>query len=253
MERYTLQRGKNFMWTCKDSESGLEISFREGMFNDTQNINIENLKGIDSPLEIPRLLTGMTDWLAINHACIVTCNVVERGDAIRALSDESYWRLLVDLLNGHILTSDDDADALVAMLYDADFSLFQNWNVDHAAIISCVESLLDEEAYEVFSVVDAFWQMQDLFDINLDEWVRDILWWPAFIPQERREPQDAEAFGKELKETRQSLGVSLQLLSERSGVDSALISKIENGKANPTLQNLLKLANAMGTDLTFEA
>lgn len=253
MERYTLHRGKNFMWTCKDAESGLEISFREGMFNDTQNINIENLKGIYDPMQIPRLLTGMADWLALHFDCIVSCNAVERGDAIRVLGVESYWRLLIDLLNGHMVTSEDDANALVAELEDADPSLFDKWNVDQESIMNCADSLSDEEAHEVFRAVDAFWQMQGMFDINLDEWVRDILWWPAFLPQERREPQGMEDFGRELKETRQQLGISLQELSTRSGVDGGLISKIENGKANPTLQNLLKLANAMGTDLTFEA
>lgn len=253
MERYTLHRGKNFMWTCKDAESGLEISFREGMFNDTQNINIEHLKGVDNPMQIPHLLTGMTDWITLHFECIVNCNAIDRGDAIRVLANESYWRLFVDLLNGHMVTSEDDADSLISEIEDADYILFKKWGVDREGLINGVDFLSDEEAHEVFRVVDAFWQMQSMFNINIDEWVRDLLWWPAFIPQERREPQSIESFGKELKETRQALDISLQELARRSGVDFGLISKIENGKANPTLQNLLKLANAMGTDLTFEA
>lgn len=253
MEKYTLQRGKNFEWTCTDNESGLVITFREGMFNDTQNINIDNLKGIDSPMAIPSLLTGMTDWLAQNYACIVECNAVERGDAIRALMVEEYWKVLVTILNGHLLTNEDDDQALMAELEDADDSVFEQWEVDRDEMIYCADSLGPMEAHEVFAIVDAFWQMEAAHDIDLREWARDLLWWPAFLPQERREPQDAEAFGRELRETRQSLDITLQELAKRSGVDTGLISKIENGKANPTLQNLLKLANAMGTDLVFEA
>lgn len=253
MAKYTLQRGKNFMWSCTDNESGLVITFREGMFNDTQNINIDNLKGIDSPMQIPSLLTGMTDWMAQNYPCIVECNAVERGDAIRALMVEEYWKLLADLLNGHMLTDADDDQILIAELEDADDSLFVKWGVDRDEMIYCADQLGAMEAHEVFAIVDAYWQMQAAHNIDVDEWARDLLWWPAFLPQERREPQDAEAFGRELRETRQSLDITLQELARRSGVDCGLISKIENGKVNPTLQNLLKLGNAMGVDLVFEA
>lgn len=253
MEKYKLTRGKNFMWSCTDNESGLVITFREGMFNDTQNINIDNLQGIDSPLAIPRLLTGMADWLAENYPCIVDCNAVERGDAIRTLAVEEYWKLLADILNGHMLSDEDDDHALTAELQDTDESIFDKWGVDPDEMLYCADHLSAMEAHEVFRIVDAFWQMQQEHHIDLNEWARDLLWWPAFLPQERREPQDAAAFGQELKETRQAVGITLQELSQRSGVDTGLISKIENGNANPTLQNLLKLANAMGTDLCFEA
>lgn len=253
MAQYTLTRGKNFMWTCTDNESGLEISFREGMFNDTQNINIDNLKGIDSPVAIPRLLTGMADWLAQEYPCIVECNAVERGDAIRALMVEEYWKLLADLLNGHMLTEHDDDQLLVEELEDAEDGIFDKWEIDRDEMIYCADNLGAMEAHEVFAIVDAFWQMQDEHHIDIDEWARDLLWWPAFLPQERRETQSVEDFGRELRETRQALDITLQELAHRSGVDAGLISKIENGKVNPTLQNLLKLANAMGTDLCFEA
>ena len=253
MAKYTLQRGKNFMWSCTDNESGLVITFREGMFNDTQNINIDNLRGIDSPMAIPSLLTGMTDWLAQNFPCIVECNAVERGDAIRALYREEYWKLLADILNGHMVTPEDDIEGLIAEMEDTPDATFEKWEVDRNELFYCVDHLHDIHAQEIFRIVDAFWQMQQEHDIDLREWARDLLWWPAFLPQERREPQDAEAFGRELRETRQSLDITLQELARRSGVDTGLISKIENGKVNPTLQNLLKLGNAMGVDLVFEA
>lgn len=253
MTKYTLQRSKNFMWSCTDNESGLVITFREGMFNDTQNINIDNLKGIDSPMQIPSLLTGMADWLAQNYPCIAECNAVERGNAIRALYREEYWKLLADLLNGHMLADEDDDQALISELEDAEEAYFDKWEVDRDEMLYLADQLPALEAHEVFAVVDAFWQMQQEYDIDLSDWARDLLWWPAFLPQDRREPQSVEEFGKELKETRQALDITLQELSKRSGVDAGLISKIENGKVNPTLQNLLKIANAMGCDLVFEA
>lgn len=252
MERYTLLRGQNLFWTCRDNESGLEISFLEGMFNDTQRINADNLHGIESPLQVPRLLTGMADWLAENYRCLVECNEDARAFAIRHLNVEAYWILMADLLNGHVLTDSDNNTALRAVMEDADESIYEKYELDPDTAIEVVSYLSADEAHEVFRIVDTFWRMQEEFSIDARAWARDVTWWPAFIPQdEDREPQTVEDFGRELCETRKDMEISLQELSHRSGVDIGLISKIENGKANPTLQNLLKIANAMGLSLFF--
>lgn len=255
MEKYTLQPGKNLLWTCTDNESGLVITFREGLFNDSQIINIDNLKGVDSPMAIPRLLTGMTDWLAENHRNIIECNIEARCSAIYALNSEEFWKLLAELLNGHIVTDEDGRKELGAAVEDAEPQLFEKWGVDREELLYRIGGLVDCEAYEVFCLCRAFWEYHtdEWMQTGIDEWTRDLLWWSAFLPQERREPQSAEDFGRELHYTRQSLDITLQELSQRSGVDAGLISKIENGKVNPTLQNLLKISNAMGCDIVFES
>lgn len=37
-ERFELTSGKDLMWTVKDNESGVKIEFREGLFNETQEV-----------------------------------------------------------------------------------------------------------------------------------------------------------------------------------------------------------------------
>jgi hypothetical protein len=52
-------------------------------------------------------------------------------------------------------------------------------------------------------------------------------------------------FGKRLREQRKLLGLTQRDLMDRTGVASAYISQIENGRGNPTLDLVLKLAEAV--------
>jgi len=55
----------------------------------------------------------------------------------------------------------------------------------------------------------------------------------------------------ELKKARETLGLSLTDVSERSGIDRATLCKIENGKGNPTLQTIARYAAALGRRATI--
>jgi DNA-binding XRE family transcriptional regulator len=55
----------------------------------------------------------------------------------------------------------------------------------------------------------------------------------------------------ELKKTRETLGLSLTDVSERSGIDRATLCKIENGKGNPTIQTIGRYAAALGKRVTI--
>lgn len=50
-------------------------------------------------------------------------------------------------------------------------------------------------------------------------------------------------------DARKSQNLTQQELAERTGIDRADISKIENGNANPSLRTLKRLANGMGMKL----
>lgn len=39
-ERFSLTSGNDLMWTVTDNESGIAIDFREGLFNDSQEVVI---------------------------------------------------------------------------------------------------------------------------------------------------------------------------------------------------------------------
>jgi len=47
-------------------------------------------------------------------------------------------------------------------------------------------------------------------------------------------------------EARKSMQLTQQQLADRTGIDRADISKLENGNANPSLKMLKRLANGMG-------
>lgn len=56
--------------------------------------------------------------------------------------------------------------------------------------------------------------------------------------------------GKKLREYRKSMGMTLVELSEKSGVQVATISRIENMKMTGTLESHMAIANALDMDIT---
>ncbi|QCI95582.1 helix-turn-helix transcriptional regulator (plasmid) [Novosphingobium sp. EMRT-2] len=60
----------------------------------------------------------------------------------------------------------------------------------------------------------------------------------------------SKLFGKRLRERRQALKMSQAMLHEQTGVTASYISFIENGKANPTLDVMAQLADAIGWNVS---
>lgn len=63
----------------------------------------------------------------------------------------------------------------------------------------------------------------------------------------------AKVVGRELKETRQALGLTQAEVAECLGVSASYISAVEAGRRNLTLGQLANIANAMrlGIDISF--
>jgi transcriptional regulator with XRE-family HTH domain len=65
--------------------------------------------------------------------------------------------------------------------------------------------------------------------------------------------EDYEAFRGEivrlLQEERTRRGLSKYVISKRSGVSQSMLSLVERGKRNPTLELVLRVADAIGVDL----
>ena len=57
--------------------------------------------------------------------------------------------------------------------------------------------------------------------------------------------------GKLVKTARTSLGLTLERLSERTGVSRSMLSAIERGTANPTFSIVWALAQSLGLDLSM--
>ncbi len=63
----------------------------------------------------------------------------------------------------------------------------------------------------------------------------------------------AKVVGREIRKTRQALGLTQAEVAERLGVSPSYISAIEAGRRNLTLGQLANIANAMrlGIDISF--
>jgi ribosome-binding protein aMBF1 (putative translation factor) len=59
-------------------------------------------------------------------------------------------------------------------------------------------------------------------------------------------------FVERLRAHREALGLSLAVVSERSGIDQAALSRLENGRGNPTVQTLSRYARAIGIRMSWD-
>lgn len=55
-------------------------------------------------------------------------------------------------------------------------------------------------------------------------------------------------FGRRVRQARDSLGVSQEGLAENSELHWSYIGQVERGQVNPTLRNILRIAEALGVD-----
>ena len=69
------------------------------------------------------------------------------------------------------------------------------------------------------------------------------------VPNPAARLQAIRSWGASLAEARKALGMSQGELARRMGVDQAFISRLENGKANPTLATLTDAASCLGLSL----
>ncbi len=60
-------------------------------------------------------------------------------------------------------------------------------------------------------------------------------------------------FGKRLRETREERGISQVLLAKAIGVSKGIVSLWENGLREPTLSNLVALADFLGQSIDYLA
>jgi len=90
------------------------------------------------------------------------------------------------------------------------------------------------------------WRKSYTYRQHVDEYVSEK---DHFGLREKFDIPLEKDFIKDLQYIRKTEGVTQKLLSERSGVTQAYISRLENRRVSPTLFIINKLANALG----FEA
>jgi transcriptional regulator with XRE-family HTH domain len=57
--------------------------------------------------------------------------------------------------------------------------------------------------------------------------------------------------GKTIKNVRKKKGLKLRELSERTGISISFLSDIENGRSNPSVKRLKRIADGLGTTLKY--
>lgn len=174
------------MWRVVDKQTGFSIDFREGLFNETQEVNIpdgltdEQIKGAATTMR------EIGDWLASAAPEVVTCDTAARCRAIWTLANERYWLAMADALNGVLVDWDDDETA--ARLIDEmddyidDTTTINLTAAERENLVGALSLLSDLEAREVVNMIYVFWQWGD--DKDAAVWARDLLWWPAWCPDE---------------------------------------------------------------------
>ena len=196
-ERFYLLAGENLMWTVSDSESGVSIEFREGLFNETQKVNVPDNMQDSDVMKMASIMREIGDWMAENHAEVALCDDWKyRRSAIWKLSNENYWRVMAAATNS-LLLSDIDAENAACMLYaevcdwlemekTVDLTRAEEENL--AGVLS---ELTDSEAWEVFRILHVFWNYRT-DDCGTYRWALDVTWWPAWLPDELKKQDEFE-------------------------------------------------------------
>lgn len=192
-ERFELTSGKNLMWTVTDNEKGIAIDFREGLFNESQEVKVlVNFFPFDAS-EMARIMREIGDWMAENHVEVALSDWKARRSAIWKLSNEKYWLAMAAATNS-LMLSEIDADHAAFMLYAevCDWAEFEKSVALTAAeeenLKGVLSELTDSEAWEVFKMLHVFWNYKT--DQDMMQWAMDVTWWPAWLPEELKETDE---------------------------------------------------------------
>lgn len=195
-ERFELTSGKDLMWTVTDNESGIAIDFREGLFNDSQEVKLPVDFNPADASGIARIMREIGDWMAEKHVEVALSDWCSRRSAIWKLSNEKYWLAMAAATNS-LLLSDMDAEHAACMLCTevCDWAEFEK-SVDLTAaeeenLKGVLSELTNAEAWEVFKILHVYWNYRTE-DIDMFQWALDVTWWPAWLPNELKIQEECE-------------------------------------------------------------
>lgn len=195
-ERFTLTSGKDLMWTVTDNENGIAIEFREGLFNESQEVKlIAEFTYGDAP-RMARIMREIGDWMAEKHVEVALSDWRSRRSAIWKLSNEKYWLAMAAATNS-LLLSDKDAEHAACMLCAevCDWLEMEKTvdltKAEEENLKGVLSELTDAEAWEVFKILHVFWNYRTE-DTDMFQWAMDVTWWPAWLPAELKESETAD-------------------------------------------------------------
>lgn len=192
MERFTLTPNDDFMWTVCDNETGVSIDFREGLFNDTQDVHTPANMTADQMATLPATMREIGDWMAQHHYDVAMCHPRHRAEALWTLAREEYWVTMADAMKSLVI--DFDQNQAAQYLYDEieDYLLCEDNDLNAMQVhnlLGSISLLSNGAAWEVFMMILTYWRYK-AEDVDIWDWARNLLWWPAWNPVEILENDD---------------------------------------------------------------
>lgn len=195
-ERFSLTAGANLMWTVSDAESGVSIEFREGLFNESQKVNVpDSMQGSDA-MKVASIMREIGDWMGKNHSEVALCAWQDRRSAIWKLSNEKYWLAMAAATNSLLMTDEDVLHA-ACMLYAevCDWLEMEKTvgltEAEEENLTGVLSELTGGEAWEVFRILHVFWNDRTE-GCDMRQWALDVTWWPAWLPDELKRAEESE-------------------------------------------------------------
>lgn len=185
MERFILKPIENLKWIVSDTKNNVSITFREGLYNETQKVEFPDAMPNEMATEMPTIMREIADWMCEEHREVAMCSPAERCTVLWTLANEKYWLALAAAMNS-LLVDFDETNAAVFLYGEVEDYIQLEDNMLNEAearnLLGSLSMLSDREAMEVVRIVYVFWNYKS--QMSISDWARDLLWWPAWCPKE---------------------------------------------------------------------
>lgn len=180
MDKFKLTPLPGLMWTVEDKERGIKVSFREGLFNETQEVELkDNKKGMETAAKAMR---EIGEWLASEHHDVAVCDFKARA---RALKCFAAWQLLiitVALSSVIVDWRENEARAFLLAKVE-DFLKYNAGRLDEETKANLTDSLTlldNKEALEMARLIKVYWDYkEDTLDVC--KWAEEALQYPSWV------------------------------------------------------------------------
>ena len=180
MDKFKLTPLPDFMWTVEDKERGIKVSFHEGLFNETQEVELkDNKKGMEAAAKAMR---EIGEWLASEHHDVAVCDFKARA---RALKCFGAWQLLIitAALSSVIVDWRENEARAFLLAKVEDFLKYNAGGLNEEGrsdLLGTLSFLDGDEALELARMVKVYWHYKaETLDIRV--WARDAMWYPVWV------------------------------------------------------------------------
>lgn len=180
MDKFKLTPLPALMWTVEDKERGIKVSFREGLFNETQEVELkDNKKGMETAAKAMR---EIGEWLASEHRDVAVCDFKARARAIQQV-EEPQLLVITAALNSVIVDwSKYNANKFMLSevedyLDDTPGELDKEGRSDLLGSLSLMDG---DEALELARLIKVYWDYK-AETLDVCDWARDAMWYPAWV------------------------------------------------------------------------